>query len=79
MSIYVNIYVLSQENCIESATTYKLLFGIMNIKKIAFYGRKRLFGVSTLNSSYTRQNNGSKSLDEASDYMYPASGYLASG
>lgn len=37
---------------------------------------KKLFGVSTLNSSYTRQNNGSKSLDEASDYMYPASGYL---
>lgn len=52
---------------------------LINIKKIAFYGRKRLFGVSTLNSSYTRQNNGSKSLDEASNYMYPASGYLASG
>lgn len=52
MSIYVHIYVLSQENCIQSATTYKLLFMLINIKKIAFYGRKRLFGVWCFNIEF---------------------------
>lgn len=54
---------------------------LINIKKIAFYGRKRLFGVWCFNIEFliNKTNNGSKSLDEASDYMYPTSGYLASG
>lgn len=49
MSIYVNInYMFSPR---KTAYSQQQLFMLINIKKIAFYGRKRLFGVSTLNSS----------------------------